>query len=222
MLRIRTPRRAARRFQALVRAHPRPALAGPVDRVAMHVGALVARLAPGVKLGVAPGSQLHQVECFGPVLGLMRAEDLTEGLELQNATCYGLTGEISSLDDGEVARWVQGVAVGNAYVNRPITGAIVRRQPFGGWKRSAVGPGQKAGGPNYVPSLGRWSRRLPSDLASGVARDAPGPPRDRARRPGPAPRRRPRRAPGAPRRGRSGRRRGPRRARDLRAAALDA
>ena len=60
-------------------------------------------------------------------------------------------------------------------MNRPITGAIVRRQPFGGWKRSAVGPGHKAGGPNYVASLGRWSRRLPSDpplgVASGLAAD---------------------------------------------------
>ena len=46
--------------------------------------------------------------------------------------------------------------VGNAYVNRSITGAIVRRQPFGGWKRSTVGPGAKAGGPNYVAQLGTW------------------------------------------------------------------
>ncbi len=124
---------------------------------------------PGVKLGVAPGSQLHQVECFGPVLGLMRAKDLTEALELQNATAYGLTGGISSLDDHEVERWAEGVDVGNAYVNRPITGAVVRRQPFGGWKRSAVGPGHKAGGPNYVASLGRWSRRAPLDLVADLA-----------------------------------------------------
>ena len=46
--------------------------------------------------------------------------------------------------------------VGNAYINRPTTGAIVRRQPFGGWKRSSVGPGTKAGGPNYVARLGIW------------------------------------------------------------------
>jgi len=125
---------------------------------------------PGVKIGVAPGSQLHQVECFGPVLGLMRAEDLTEALELQNATSYGLTGGISSLDDHEVARWREAVDVGNAYVNRHITGAIVGRQPFGGWKRSAIGPGHKAGGPNYVASLGRWSQQLPLDLAAERAR----------------------------------------------------
>jgi RHH-type transcriptional regulator, proline utilization regulon repressor / proline dehydrogenase / delta 1-pyrroline-5-carboxylate dehydrogenase len=48
------------------------------------------------------------------------------------------------------------VEVGNAYINRPITGAIVRRQPFGGWKRSCFGPGAKAGGPNYVAQFGTW------------------------------------------------------------------
>ena len=118
---------------------------------------------PGVKLGVAPGSELHLTECFGPVLGVMRARDLDHALELQNATPYGLTGGISTLDDREVEHWAERVAVGNVYVNRHITGAIVRRQPFGGWKRSSVGAGAKAGGPNYVASLGRWSRTTPYD-----------------------------------------------------------
>jgi RHH-type proline utilization regulon transcriptional repressor/proline dehydrogenase/delta 1-pyrroline-5-carboxylate dehydrogenase len=98
----------------------------------------------------------------------MRARDLSEALELQNATPYGLTGGISSLDEREIACWREAVDVGNAYVNRHITGAIVRRQPFGGWKRSAVGPGAKAGGPNYVASLGRWSWREPSALRSAL------------------------------------------------------
>jgi RHH-type proline utilization regulon transcriptional repressor/proline dehydrogenase/delta 1-pyrroline-5-carboxylate dehydrogenase len=111
---------------------------------------------PGVKLGVAPSSELHLTECFGPVLGLMRAADLDEAVALENTTPYGLTGGIASLDDREIDAWMERVAVGNAYVNRHITGAIVRRQPFGGWKRSAVGPGAKAGGPHYVASLGRW------------------------------------------------------------------
>ena len=57
--------------------------------------------------------------------------------------------------------------VGNAYINRPITGAIVRRQPFGGWKNSVVGPGAKAGGPNYVMQLCRWRETaLPDELES--------------------------------------------------------
>ncbi len=111
---------------------------------------------PGVKLGVRPGSELHLTECFGPVLGLMRADDLDHALALQNAPVFGLTGGLHSLDDEEVRRWRDTVQVGNVYINRHITGAIVRRQPFGGWKRSAVGPGAKAGGPHYVPSLGSW------------------------------------------------------------------
>ncbi len=125
---------------------------------------------PGVKSGVAAGSELHLTECFGPLLGLMRARDLDHALELQNATPFGLTGGIASLDAREVDRWAARVDVGNAYVNRHITGAIVRRQPFGGWKRSAVGPGAKAGGPHYVASLGHWHRTGPADVTAEVAR----------------------------------------------------
>jgi RHH-type transcriptional regulator, proline utilization regulon repressor / proline dehydrogenase / delta 1-pyrroline-5-carboxylate dehydrogenase len=111
---------------------------------------------PGIKLGVRPGAHFHTTECFGPVLGLMAARDLDEAIAWQNSTGYGLTGGIHSLDDDEVEHWLENVEVGNAYVNRAITGAIVQRQPFGGWKRSSVGPGAKAGGPAYVAELGRW------------------------------------------------------------------
>jgi RHH-type proline utilization regulon transcriptional repressor/proline dehydrogenase/delta 1-pyrroline-5-carboxylate dehydrogenase len=111
---------------------------------------------PGIRTGVQPGSWFHRTECFGPVLGVMAADDLDHAIELQNSTGYGLTGGIQSLDANEVRRWLAGVEVGNAYVNRHITGAIVRRQPFGGWKRSSVGPTAKAGGPGYVPALCRW------------------------------------------------------------------
>lgn len=105
---------------------------------------------PGIRLGVAPGSWFHRTECFGPVLGLMRADSLGHAIELQNAVEYGLTAGLHSLDEQEIARWKQRVEAGNLYINRGITGAIVQRQPFGGWKRSGVGPGAKAGGPNYV------------------------------------------------------------------------
>ncbi|MCY3617594.1 MAG: bifunctional proline dehydrogenase/L-glutamate gamma-semialdehyde dehydrogenase [Acidimicrobiaceae bacterium] len=111
---------------------------------------------PGVRLGVRPGSWFHRTECFGPVLGLMSAETLDEAIAVQNATPYGLTGGIHTLDLAEIDRWTDAVEVGNAYVNRGTTGAIVRRQPFGGWKWSSVGPGTKAGGPNYVARLGTW------------------------------------------------------------------
>lgn len=109
---------------------------------------------PGIRDGVKPGSWFHMTECFGPVLGIMRAPDLETAIEWQNAVDFGLTGGIHTLDADEVALWLDRVEVGNAYVNRHITGAIVRRQPFGGWKGSSVGPGAKAGGPNYVAQFG--------------------------------------------------------------------
>src|SRR5262245_8569236 len=125
---------------------------------------------PGIKLGVQPGSFFHTTECFGPVLGLMRAEDVEEAIALANAVPFGLTGGLHTLDDREIARWKDQVQVGNAYVNRSITGAVVRRQPFGGWKASNVGPGAKAGGPNYVLQLGTWHQ---VDLPTRQADPAP-------------------------------------------------
>ena len=126
---------------------------------------------PGVKLGVRAGSFFHRTECFGPVLGVMRADDLDHAIALQNDVEFGLTGGIFSLDPDEVDHWLERVEVGNAYVNRQITGAMVRRQPFGGWKGSSVGPGAKAGGPNYVAMFGRWARDERPDLAT-IAADA--------------------------------------------------
>jgi len=115
---------------------------------------------PGVKLGVAPGSSFHLTECFGPVLGLMRAADLEQAIAWQNQPAYGLTAGLQALDPAEIEHWREAVQAGNLYVNRHITGAIVRRQSFGGWKRSVVGPAAKAGGPNYVSSLGTWTARF--------------------------------------------------------------
>ncbi|MEO7587184.1 MAG: bifunctional proline dehydrogenase/L-glutamate gamma-semialdehyde dehydrogenase [Arachnia sp.] len=111
---------------------------------------------PGLKAGVAPGSFFHHTEVFGPVLGLMHAPTLEAAISWQNGTRFGLTGGLHSLDPDEISIWTDRVEVGNAYVNRGTTGAIVRRQPFGGWKDSTVGPGVKAGGPNYVASIGGW------------------------------------------------------------------
>lgn len=113
---------------------------------------------PGIKLGVRPGSFFHQTECFGPVLGLMRTESLVEAVNLANEVEFGLTSGIHSLDQRELDYWQEHIEVGNAYVNRHITGAIVQRQPFGGWKASVVGPGAKAGGPNYVLQLADWTQ----------------------------------------------------------------
>ena len=82
-----------------------------------------------------------------------------------------------------VDRWLDRVEVGNAYVNRTTTGAIVRRQPFGGWKRSTVGPAVKAGGPAYVASLCEWSDP-PGEPSATTARRARAGYRDSVGRPG--------------------------------------
>ena len=105
---------------------------------------------PGIKLGVSPGSFTHQTELFGPLLGIMCAENLENALELANSTPYGLTSGLHSLDEREQQLWSQRIVAGNCYINRGITGAIVQRQPFGGTKQSSFGPGIKAGGPNYL------------------------------------------------------------------------
>ncbi len=112
---------------------------------------------PGVRAGVKPDSWFHRTECFGPILGLIHAETLDEAIAIANSSTYALTGGIHSLDPAEVDHWMEHIEIGNGYVNRAITGAIVARQPFGGWKHSSVGPGAKAGGPNYVMTLGTWT-----------------------------------------------------------------
>ncbi len=112
---------------------------------------------PGIKYGVQPGSYTHRTEFFGPVLGVMRFERLHEAIALVNQTGYGLTSGLASLDDREQAEWKAGIHAGNLYLNRPTTGALVLRQPFGGLGKSSFGPGLKAGGPNYVAQFMRFS-----------------------------------------------------------------
>ncbi|HXH36100.1 MAG TPA: bifunctional proline dehydrogenase/L-glutamate gamma-semialdehyde dehydrogenase [Plantibacter sp.] len=112
---------------------------------------------PGVRAGVARGSEYHLTEYFGPILGIMTAETLEEAIAIQNEIDYGLTAGLHSLNPAELGVWLDGIQAGNLYVNRGITGAIVQRQPFGGWKKSAVGAGTKAGGPNYLIGLGSWT-----------------------------------------------------------------
>jgi len=111
---------------------------------------------PGIKIGVQQGSFFHLTEVFGPVLGLIEANDLEHALEIQNGTEFGLTAGIHSLKSEQISYWLDGIEAGNLYVNRGITGAIVERQPFGGFKRSAVGLGLKAGGRNYLLQFGHF------------------------------------------------------------------
>jgi RHH-type proline utilization regulon transcriptional repressor/proline dehydrogenase/delta 1-pyrroline-5-carboxylate dehydrogenase len=121
---------------------------------------------PGVRVGVQPGSRFHLEEFFGPVLGVMYAPTLARATEMQNAVAYGLTAGLHTQDPDDLAVWLDRVQAGNLYVNRGTTGAIVQRQPFGGWKRSSVGPGAKAGGPNYLIGLGSWRSRSSATASS--------------------------------------------------------
>ena len=113
---------------------------------------------PGVKTGVKPSSWSHLNEWFGPVLAIMISPDLETSINWQNATDFGLTAGIQSLDPKECEYWIENVEAGNLYVNRGVTGAIVNRQPFGGWRRSSVGATAKAGGANYVATLRNWNQ----------------------------------------------------------------
>jgi RHH-type proline utilization regulon transcriptional repressor/proline dehydrogenase/delta 1-pyrroline-5-carboxylate dehydrogenase len=123
---------------------------------------------PGVRSGVRRGSYFHLTEFFGPVLGVMTAETLEEAIAIQNQIEYGLTAGLHSLNSEELGTWLDTIQAGNLYINRGITGAIVQRQPFGGWKKSAVGAGTKAGGPNYLVGLGEWVSK-PSTATPGAA-----------------------------------------------------
>lgn len=105
---------------------------------------------PGIKWGVQRGSYTHTTEFFGPVLGVMNADDLDEAIDIANEPGYGLTSGLESLDIREQEQWKSRILAGNLYINRGTTGAIVLRQPFGGMRKSAIGAGIKAGGPNYV------------------------------------------------------------------------
>lgn len=111
---------------------------------------------PGIKWGVRPGNYTHMTEFFGPVLSVLRADDIEHAIEIVNQTGYGLTSGLESLDEREQEIWRDRIRAGNLYINRGTTGAIVLRQPFGGMGKSAIGPGIKAGGPNYVAQLMRF------------------------------------------------------------------
>jgi RHH-type proline utilization regulon transcriptional repressor/proline dehydrogenase/delta 1-pyrroline-5-carboxylate dehydrogenase len=127
---------------------------------------------PGIKYGVQPGSYTHMTEFFGPVLAVMRAEELDDAIELANATGFGLTSGLESLDEREQQRWKQKIAAGNLYLNRGITGAITLRQPFGGMGKSALGPSIKAGGPNYVAQFMEFEEMAPPSSGAIATEDA--------------------------------------------------
>ncbi|RNC65623.1 MAG: L-glutamate gamma-semialdehyde dehydrogenase [Desulfuromonadales bacterium] len=98
--------------------------------------------------GIKPEHRIAQEEIFGPVLAVMRARDFDQAIEWTNSTKFALTGGIFSRSPEHLAKARREFRVGNLYINRNNTGALVERQPFGGARMSGVGT--KAGGPDYL------------------------------------------------------------------------
>jgi len=105
-------------------------------------------IGPTIFAEVPPAATIAQEEIFGPVLAVMKAKNLDEALEIALGTSYALTGGIFSRSPANIARVREEFRIGNLYINRKITGAVVARQPFGGFKMSGIG--SKAGGPDYL------------------------------------------------------------------------
>jgi RHH-type proline utilization regulon transcriptional repressor/proline dehydrogenase/delta 1-pyrroline-5-carboxylate dehydrogenase len=114
---------------------------GPLADEGYYVG-------PHIFADVKPTSRLAQEEIFGPVLAVLKAANLDEAFAIAGGTDYALTGGMFSRSPANLDRARREFLVGNLYLNRPITGALVGRQPFGGFKMSGIG--SQAGGPDYL------------------------------------------------------------------------
>jgi RHH-type proline utilization regulon transcriptional repressor/proline dehydrogenase/delta 1-pyrroline-5-carboxylate dehydrogenase len=114
---------------------------GPIASQGFFVG-------PMIVADVAPEARIAQEEIFGPVLAVLNAMDLDDALRIANGTPYALTGGLYSRSPANIEKVRREFRVGNLYINRGITGALVDRQPFGGFKLSGIGT--KAGGPDYL------------------------------------------------------------------------
>jgi 1-pyrroline-5-carboxylate dehydrogenase len=105
-------------------------------------------LQPTVFADIQPGSKLEQEEIFGPVLAIIKARDYDHALQIANDTEFGLTGAVYTRDEKKLERAIKEFHVGNLYLNRKCTGAMVGAHPFGGFNMS--GTDSKAGGPDYL------------------------------------------------------------------------
>jgi len=124
---------------------------GAREALAVDVGEWAAVghfVGPRVFVDVSPDDRLAQNELFGPVLAVLRVADLDEAIRVANGTEYALTGGVFSRSPATLERARRELEVGNLYLNREITGALVGRHPFGGFRFSGIG--SKAGGPDYL------------------------------------------------------------------------
>jgi RHH-type proline utilization regulon transcriptional repressor/proline dehydrogenase/delta 1-pyrroline-5-carboxylate dehydrogenase len=115
--------------------------AGPLAEQGFFIG-------PHIFADVPPDATIAQEEIFGPVLAVIRAADLDQAIRIANGTPYALTCGMFSRSPAHLDRARRELAAGNVYLNRAITGALVGRQPFGGYRMSGIG--SKAGGPEYL------------------------------------------------------------------------
>jgi RHH-type proline utilization regulon transcriptional repressor/proline dehydrogenase/delta 1-pyrroline-5-carboxylate dehydrogenase len=118
---------------------------------------------PTIFTGVKPNMRIAREEIFGPVLSVLKVRDLNEAIEVANGTDYALTGGLFSRSPANIERIKAQLEAGNVYINRPCTGAIVGRHPFGGFKMS--GSGTKAGGEDYLLNF-----LIPRVVTENVAR----------------------------------------------------
>ena len=154
---VGSPRRPEVQVGPLIDAEAHERVRGWVGRLAEQGRVLLARddvppvgyfVGPTIVEVDDPEAPVVSEEIFGPVLAVQRADDLDGALALANRTDYALTAGIYSRSPASIRRAAAELRAGNVYVNRPITGAVVGRQPFGGYGLSGVG--SKAGGPDYL------------------------------------------------------------------------
>jgi len=132
------------RYIDIARKEGREMLAGDVGPLAEQ-GYFIA---PHIFADVSPDARIAQEEIFGPVLAVMRADSFDQALQIANGTDYGLTGGVFSRSPARLEQARREFLVGNLYLNQRITGSLVGRQPFGGFKMSGIGG--KAGGHDYL------------------------------------------------------------------------
>lgn len=111
---------------------------------------------PGVRTGVTAGSHLTRAAIAAPVLGILHAPTVTRAIEMQNAIGSGFIAGLHTRDAADLELWLDTAEAALLRVNRPTSGAVVQREPLGGWGDAAVGTGAMSGGPHRLVTLGSW------------------------------------------------------------------
>jgi RHH-type proline utilization regulon transcriptional repressor/proline dehydrogenase/delta 1-pyrroline-5-carboxylate dehydrogenase len=124
---------------------------------------------PLIVADVDRNATIAQEEIFGPVVAVIKAKDFDDALDIANGTSYALTGGMYSRNPEHLKRIQRELEVGNMYLNRKITGALVDRQPFGGFKMSGIG--SKAGGPDYLIQFVEPRSVTENTLRTGLAEE---------------------------------------------------